>query len=217
MAGLVPIGAKIRCVSRAQRSGADTCLRWCAADLPCCLSSHRSGGDCAASCSAVKAASRRAFGGGLRPALTTCARRRKSAAVIDGSSCRKRGRTSHLLLIESIADGGVEPHQEFAHHRNQDHLAWFAASAQTIAEVSLISGSHRIAVRAGLNRMTLTQLRPGARPRRLSVRPLCGCAVQCRRARRFPGGQAFLFRAIRRAAPVPWLVLRPCARTSPSP
>ena len=34
-------------------------LRCCAADLPCCLSSHRPGGDCAASCSAVKAASRR--------------------------------------------------------------------------------------------------------------------------------------------------------------
>ena len=70
-----------RFASRAQRSVSsisaftrvfDALCERCTADLPCCLSSHRSGGDCAASCSALKGTA----GGGRRrqPPLTACAR-----------------------------------------------------------------------------------------------------------------------------------------------
>ena len=166
------------------------------------------GGDCAASCSAVKAASRRL--------------RRWPSASLDhlratpriGRRDRwiklpQRGRTSHLLLVESIADGSVEPDQEFARHRNQDHLAWFAASAQTIAECSDLGiRSHRGAGRIEQNDLDAATAGGEATP---SVRAPALVGARCKAAERgdFPaveppisGNSASSARAVACATPL---------------
>ena len=83
-----------------------------------------------------------------------------------------RGRPVLRTSRQRVAQDRIEADQKFAHHRNHDDLARLAAGAQA-SQKALISGSQRMAVRAGLNRITLTALRPGARPRRfVAVPPL---------------------------------------------
>ena len=65
---------------------------------------------------------RAAFGGGLTASIDRLRPMPRSAAVIDGSSCGMGCRRFRYL----IADGSVEPNQEFAHHRYHDHLARLA-------------------------------------------------------------------------------------------
>ena len=111
---------------------------------------------------------RAAFGGGLRPALTACEPMPRSAAVdrriklrhglpplsLPASRTAALSRTRSLRITATMI---TLPGLPRARRRSQN---------------ALISGSQRMAVRAGLNRITFTAQRPRTRPRRRSERPL---------------------------------------------
>ena len=153
---------------------------------------------------------RAACGGGLRPALTAGARCRNRPPLIDGSSCPTGGRprASRMAALSRTRSLRITATMMTLPGLPRARRRW---------QKAMISGSHRIAVRAGLNRITFTAARPGARPRRSCVRPLwCtrgakppSAAISRRSSLPSSGNSASS--AARSPAP------RPCARTAPLP